>query len=1115
MITIKQDSELMTNLVAANPVPAGSRFVAFKDAKLNPAIFSLGEDQKLNLIIDVDGTSSLVDFGDVSGLAKGNTDVLAFDVQQAPDLSLNICFVTATGNGQCDFWLLHGLTPDGLLKEPAETKIIKGTGLPLVYHIFMSDLKTDTASTLPLVFVAFQPVNRIMREEQLGLVEIVSTNGGSTVSVNKSWTLATNPRRIIDVAFGTCRLGDGAFVLYETASGKKVQFKVFRGPGAGFVVEPQCPAGATCLTAFIDPKTKQSILLTGGDVISVLTSKEYVSPKGTARNIVTQSSSMRLKDIHVSQAGDNLRIWYTTTSDAVYYYTTKISSMLSLRTLNKRKTAVVSSLLSVDERGNIILLQQDSQLNMWQRYPIYHASLVNTIEIKGYTMRIQTDVSNDAGESNQQDLPTIIPKCWLFVRSSGVICCLINGRSSILSTTGNWFQTDVNGVLNIIFATNDASCHKVYVDLFRPDGDDTVKVLDAPPLDPSRKVVSKLDNIQSGSDLLAARTQNGKPLLGSDVSADDADKAVEALGLLAKKLRQLDQQDTERLAASKAALRSQTLAAHSLPEFWFWDDVVDALSDAWHWVEENVEEAWDWIGVSFEKLMEFLGFLFQWDDIVDTADSLATCFNVGLEYGQQLLNEADVNVQSWLENTRKPLKEQLASLIDNSLTDIKVGLNSFSSMPTSRLQSSANEKNSPVEFKSGVAYNWMSYQFMYGGGTNAQMRSSSSAESNDQIIGKLWLDIKKELETMETLARNLVDDFISFFEGGSFDLKSLLQKITADIVDAIMDSLETISDVLFKTLSLAMGVVKELGNTVIDVPIISQLWSLITGGRPLILVNCCSLLVAVPTTIVYKAVAQKVPPKLKGRLTEDTFQQYVETGTVSGDSTLPADIQSFGMAAVVGLGGVYREVVLASILVGSVSGGLGLVFASMNQKAPFHTFLEIPDSVGNVIDSVSLIFECGGLFFSWPLRYETEKFQFVDVCRWGVWLLDLVNALAIVGTRTVGAMEGIKRVTSKRWRGTIAAATCFPALLMELAVAIEDYGPRNFTAAQFTRHIIEAVATFGSQAGFAAAAWSDQLNNPITYIGLGVYGACTVLALGLKIYDFIEEQNERHTAEKD
>ena len=137
MITITQDSELMTNLISANPIPAGNRFIAFRDHNLDPAVFSLSDDQKLNLVITVNGEPNLIDFGNTSGLYTKHTKIQAFDVKQAPDSGLNICIATEAIDGRSDFYLIHDIKPSELLKPVAADRIVKGSGFPGTHHIFM------------------------------------------------------------------------------------------------------------------------------------------------------------------------------------------------------------------------------------------------------------------------------------------------------------------------------------------------------------------------------------------------------------------------------------------------------------------------------------------------------------------------------------------------------------------------------------------------------------------------------------------------------------------------------------------------------------------------------------------------------------------------------------------------------------------------------------------------------------------------------------------------------------------------------------------------------------------------------------------------------------------
>lgn len=134
MISFTEDSELMTNLLPANPVPAGNRFVAIRDADSNPALVSLSQDNKLNLIIKRVGAPKLVDLGSLYGLT---TKVLAFDVYQDPELNLWFAIATDAGNNQCNFYLIVNVAAKDVLTPPSGSIVGSEAKYPLIHAIFI------------------------------------------------------------------------------------------------------------------------------------------------------------------------------------------------------------------------------------------------------------------------------------------------------------------------------------------------------------------------------------------------------------------------------------------------------------------------------------------------------------------------------------------------------------------------------------------------------------------------------------------------------------------------------------------------------------------------------------------------------------------------------------------------------------------------------------------------------------------------------------------------------------------------------------------------------------------------------------------------------------------
>lgn len=122
--------------------------------------------------------------------------------------------------------------------------------------------------------------------------------------------------------------------------------------------------------------------------------------------------------------------------------------------------------------------------------------------------------------------------------------------------------------------------------------------------------------------------------------------------------------------------------------------------------------------------------LFGRGDILDTVYGLGTVFNPSLDYGQYLLDGADTKVKSWLEETRRTIKELIEIVFNSPFFDVHLGMDGSSSS-TKALQQSTATNEETDDFKNGVGDNFMNYHFMYGGGTNATLHDKSSRQGGE------------------------------------------------------------------------------------------------------------------------------------------------------------------------------------------------------------------------------------------------------------------------------------------------------------------------------------------------------------------------------------------------
>ena len=280
-----------------------------------------------------------------------------------------------------------------------------------------------------------------------------------------------------------------------------------------------------------------------------------------------------------------------------------------------------------------------------------------------------------------------------------------------------------------------------------------------------------------------------------------------------------------------------------------------------------------------------------------------------------------------------------------------------------------------------------------------------AGSSTDKVM-KLWEDLKAELETIAKYASSIIEDFVGFFKDGNFDIKTLVAKILGDTVDVVMDSLVNLSDLLLTAAHLGVSVIRELCNSAVEVPVFTWLWKLVTKGRPLSLGSFISFIVAIPLNLLHKVAKGRAAPKLKGRITGATFQEYVEQGSVSKDANLAGDIASFSLCAAAStiqiLGTVsvitfaIDEVLGQSLSSTSVqifsqkSGGLLAVMPSLRLRASPTSMGALKgtgkgDWIGNFVDGASLVLESLALAYEWPLRKHLSRYSLdIQMCYWGV-----------------------------------------------------------------------------------------------------------------------------------
>lgn len=345
----------------------------------------------------------------------------------------------------------------------------------------------------------------------------------------------------------------------------------------------------------------------------------------------------------------------------------------------------------------------------------------------------------------------------------------------------------------------------------------------------------------------------------------------------------------------------------------------------------------DKLKVGLQKLIDFLGFIFRWGDILTTADSIVAVFNAALEYGTDQIPGLKCLEHSWLISLRTAMKLKEAPVQTAAGSEMK----------------DPEETSAIDQTKNSVSLNWTAYQVSYGGlATSSSIGltepSSILAASKDDVTLKdLWDDMTKIFSTVEQLFVNLGLDLAALFNPSTTST-DVYNQMTDQIISAALDTVQNVTDFVLDALSLVLTQFRAYGNTPIQIPIFSFLWKQISGGRDFTIFNAFALLLAVPTTVIYKAVRGKTPPDLRS-MNKATFASYVN-GTLQ-------DVEK-------GLGAITRSQILELL-------GWASLFA-LHLEVYFQALTSLAKAKSETIDSIVMCFNAVGVVNEWPVTGQND-----------------------------------------------------------------------------------------------------------------------------------------------
>ncbi|KAG6853600.1 hypothetical protein C0991_002923 [Blastosporella zonata] len=875
----------MTQLIPEAAMPKSNRFYVIRDSDNKPMIFSLGTQGTMYLVkIDPTTTkNTLVDLNAKFGLSR---NVVALNVTQDQDLTLYLVFAEegATGEGS----IVHVVKP----VKPSDCDWIGSTDLKpylfksnvqrniIVTRIFLGT--GDDGNGYPLLALVYSNVDGSL-PPNTEVARITVNTAAKTWDYLPKYSLPENARAMDDICVASVRGTRGLFTLYRIQGKQTLAFVGFPGKyGVSMMVDLIVPEGAQSLATFANDDGFTDLLVGGAKGLYYL-NDDGCSTSGNAPVLITPEADAFLKGVsqlHVARAPNRLSVWARNrTNDVVYQQFSNISlspsaavTYKAIPLLTKKEGGGVfaalldpkthlQTLFILGDGGQLRMLEQTAETGAWQ--PPRSLDVPSTKkhgEFTSYTTHVTVTDSNGS---------SLIGETLLLCAAS-VQDISVNNTIFEIGPDGQSVKLDSMGSLTLFSRS--------------PNLDAVIFTLKDLPgasvlgreytIDPAQKVKDTLSKISSPEGLKNVKLEDGSKLLDSATKPAAVEKASAAFGRLGGHLNSM-----EGGVASNSAVyngwANQNHGESMLWEAWQWvsqkfDEFSDAVicfaKGAWRFVVDiagrifnfvidtasQVLNAMHWLledvlGIPISKIIAFVGFLFNWSDILFTRDVIVEMVNVGLDWAEESVHLLGDYVDEFFDD----IKEKVENLTVPD--DIK---NKRRSADDARKEKNPQQKS----MSNHPGGNWSNYQMEHGGVKKAKpMGEEGKDDGFDLIKDVLDPTLENFTATIDKISASLkaLADPKS-----SLTIGDILLMIGGDIASAFIEGTRIVASAFIKSFASILRTIKDILNFKIEIPLLSSLYRKISGGHDLTVLDAVALLLAVPSTVLYKIMHKRSPKEM-------------------------------------------------------------------------------------------------------------------------------------------------------------------------------------------------------------------------------------------------------------
>ena len=301
-----------------------------------------------------------------------------------------------------------------------------------------------------------------------------------------------------------------------------------------------------------------------------------------------------------------------------------------------------------------------------------------------------------------------------------------------------------------------------------------------------------------------------------------------------------------------------------------WNGALDLLEQ----VFDVAEGIFQQVKVFFEDLFDWLGFLFDWPDILRTKDALAGSFRQGIGFVQAALDDLKQQAIAAINTFEQKVDGVFETFISRVVGD-QQGISVYdgaNAPPDPQLQST---------MVTNVAYSG----FMNNLDGAGPVGGAPALAANPAVaaVGGVALRaaVAGPIDQFMQALQPYFEDFQSsaaftqaynYFSQIQEQPDKLIQlalagmlEIAKGIAEFALDMAKTILGLLIDAINAALGGILALLEETWEVPFLSDLYRYITTseqapqGSPLSMLDVCSLIMAIPTTVIYKLKYGKPP----------------------------------------------------------------------------------------------------------------------------------------------------------------------------------------------------------------------------------------------------------------